>query len=78
LNYKNAKIRLDFHFIHTTKADTGKRTSPIDLAHQNRPSMFLEDVLIVVGGLSSQDLKKTAKSMSRNLFSRPEVLWQNE
>src|SRR6266496_2969318 len=52
---KNSEIKADFDFISTTRAAMVKWTAELDSAHQIGLITYLEDVLTVVGGLSSLD-----------------------
>ncbi len=64
-------------YISTTKGAMANRMTALDSAHQIGLSTCLEDVLIVVGGSSSLDFKKTAKLVTFPFISpQPGALWQ--
>src|SRR5947207_2803973 len=64
-------------YISTTKGAMANRMTALDSAHQIGLSTCLEDVLIVVGGSSSLDFKKTAKLVTFPFISPQQgALWQ--
>jgi len=66
--YKNSEIGHVSIYISMTRGAMAKRMAALDSAHQICLSTCTEDVLIVVGGSSSLDLKKQRNWSRFNLY----------